>query len=197
VLAHHHQVVAGAESVVGRREQLGPDRHREQAAGEEVDDHAEQVLDADDLVVEGVPEVLDQAARGRMLDVVQRLAEDHPPQVVEHPEPGQPADGAERVPEHDRDVVGVRQRVLRVAAGQEVPQPVAEKVTPHAQDDAGVEGRPHPPGPPHSAIARAVRLDSLRTWLSLNSHPAYLFFSVIRVVTRKACPGSPAGASTG
>ena len=67
---HHHGAVLAddlhvdlrGEDVVRRGEQLSPDRHGEQASRAEIDDHADQVLDADHLVVELVPEVLGQPA---------------------------------------------------------------------------------------------------------------------------------------
>jgi hypothetical protein len=108
VLAHHHQILLGADDVIVRRQQLGPDRHGEQAAGQEVSDHAVQVLDAHYLVVQREPEVLGQA--GPLLAkepglLGQRLAPHQQEEVVKDAQAGQPPDDRERVPQHDRDVV--------------------------------------------------------------------------------------------
>ena len=174
VLAHHHQVRAGVHDVVGRRQQLGPDGHREQATGAEVDDHPDQVLEADHLVVQREPEVPGQPARRLflLLGYWHRLADHLPEQVVEHAEAAQPADGAEHVAEHEREVVHVGQRVPGVAVGQHVAEPVPEEVADDGADEAGVEGRPHPPRPGRAGGGRPSARGLLRLLrLYLDGHP--------------------------
>ena len=59
VLADDRYVGARTEDVVGGGEQLGPDRHGEQPAGEEEEQHAEQVLQTNHLVIGGELEIAD------------------------------------------------------------------------------------------------------------------------------------------
>ena len=173
-----------AQDVVAGRQQLGPDRHREQPAGEEVRDHAVQVLDAHDLVVEREPEVLGKAPLGRvflLVHVAQRFPGHRAQQVVEHAEPGQPPDGGERVAEHDRDVVGVREQVLRVPAGQEVAEQVAQEVADHRSDQAGVRRpaastRTSPASAPRDRVRTAAPSPAVSLWPS-----RHLFIRVVPV----------------
>ena len=179
VLADHLQVGGGAEHVVARREQLGPDRHGQQAAGEEVDQHADQVLDADHLVVERVPEVPGEAADGfpLLLKLRYRPAEHLPDQVVEHAEPDQPAEHQEGIAEHDRHVVAVGRPAARrqEARGHEVAEPVPEDIADDRADERGVPCRAQPP---RALLGRAARLTSagrLRAFrLGFDGHISYL-----------------------
>jgi hypothetical protein len=110
VLAHDLHVDLRAEHVMHRRQQFRPDRHREQAGGAEVDEHADQVLNAHHLVVERVPEVAGQAGclvLGQGARHHRRAAGYLPQEIAEDSEPGQPADDRQHVSEHDRPVAGV------------------------------------------------------------------------------------------
>jgi len=179
VLADDLDVHGRVEQVVARREQLGADRHREQAGRAEVDDHADQVLDPDHLVVQGEPEVLGQAVTDRLGLFLglhpDRLADHLAEQVVEHAEPDQPADDRESVAEHDRPVAGVGQREVRVLGGhvarlQEVAKQVPEQVADYRPDDRGVDRGTHPPRPPTRA-GRLAAAGSVRLFrLCLDGH---------------------------
>ena len=205
VLAHHLDVGAGIEHVVGRRQQFRPDRHREQAGRAEVDDHSDQVLDADDLVVQGVPEEPGDAGR-RLVFLFEdrhRLAEHLPEQVVEHAQAAEPADRPEHVPEDEREVVRIGQRVAGVAAGQEVAQPVTNHVAEHGADQSSVDRGPHPPRPGRTRGRRSLSrrvLCLLR--LYFDGHPVTSSSERLRMRVMgseglvTAAPGRRGGSST-
>ena len=103
MLADDSDVGARPEDVGRRAEQLCPDRHGQQAAGEQEDEHADHVLEPDDLVVVREAEV---ARPARLLELGDRLATDElRERVVEHPDAEKPAEDPDAQAEHDCDVV--------------------------------------------------------------------------------------------
>ena len=100
---HHHravhaddrQVRAGGEDLVVRSQQLGADQHRVQAADEEEQPDAPEVLDADDLVVGAEAEVARPASL-LLLPQRRRVAEQALDRVVEEAEADEEADDRRR-----------------------------------------------------------------------------------------------------
>jgi hypothetical protein len=104
VHADQRQVLPGRKDLLRRPQQLDADEHRVQAADEEEEADADQVLDADDLVVGAQPEVARDALR-LLLAQRRRIAAQPSPGIDAEAEPDQEADDAEEVTEKDRDVV--------------------------------------------------------------------------------------------
>ena len=104
-------------------QQLGADQHRVQAADEEEEPDAREVLDADDLVVGAEAEVARPAA-GLLLAQRRRVAAQPRDRVVEEAEPGEEPDDAAEVGEED---------------GQLVLVGVAEVLEAQARDRVGAE----------------------------------------------------------
>ena len=146
MLADDLDVGARPEDVGCGAQQLGPDRHRQEATGEQEPQHADHVLEADDLVVEGEAEVA-RPALARPLG--QRLAADQLcERVIEGTDAEQPAEHADAQAEHDGDVVRpVRCGAVhgRVVAGDDVADPVAEQVAPDGADGGGADVLGQPP----------------------------------------------------
>ena len=149
VLADDGDVGPGPEGVVGRAEQLGPDEHGEQAAGEEEQQDADGVLHPDDLVVVGHAEVAHPALlRGSRRELVpEHLGQG----VIQGTDAGHPTEDPQGEPEHDGDVVLPRALDVLVAAGDDVAQPVPDEVaddaTGHGPEDIGTQPVRAPPDP--------------------------------------------------
>ena len=118
-------------------QQLEPDQHRVQAADEDEGADAEQVLDADDLVIGAEAEV----ARDALLLLLaqrRRLAEHALHRVVREAETDEEPDHADEVGDEERDVVLMRvAEVVDARPGDLVPEPPADVEA----DDAEHDGR--------------------------------------------------------
>ena len=112
VQADERQVVAGLDEgrVVAR--QLAADEHRVEPGDEEEEQHRDEVLDRDDLVVGAEAEVAPRrrAPRARAASAGGPMM--RPERVAEEAEPGDPAERREAEPHEDRDVVLVGRGLL-------------------------------------------------------------------------------------
>src|ERR1019366_890531 len=101
---------------------------------EEEEQHGDEVLDRDDLVVGAYAEI---APRAVLLALAQRrrAPDDPPKRVVEEAQTAQPAENREAQAHQDRDVVLVR-LALRGRVDPDVrPDPMSERVAADAQRD--------------------------------------------------------------
>src|SRR5581483_8165048 len=100
------EIRAGRPNLVIRTQELGADEHRVQAADEEEEADADEVLHADDLVVGAEAEVAADPAR-LLLAQRRRVAAQARERIVEEAEPDEEADDAAEVRHHDRELVVV------------------------------------------------------------------------------------------
>ena len=141
------QVGAGREDLVVRAQQLEADQHRVQAADEEEQPDAPEVLDADDLVVGAEAEVARPAA-GLLLAQRRRIAAQARERVVEEAEPDEEADHAADVGEEDGQLVVVDvAEVVEARADDRVGAEPADVPAADAEDDAGEQVEADQPAP--------------------------------------------------
>ena len=153
--ADEGEVLARAEDVRLRPQQLEADQHRVDAAEEDEEADPDQVLEADDLVVGRVADVARPAARVLGVEVVDvgRPPRDPRERVVEEAEPGQEADHAEQVGEEERDVVLVRvAEVVEALRVDLVAEPPAEVVAGRREDHREQQVEADQPPEPHPAL---------------------------------------------
>ena len=158
---HHHRPVHPDEGQVGahredlavRAQLLGADQHRVQAADEEEQPDAPEVLDADDLVVGAETEVARPAA-GLLLPQGGRVAAQAGERVVEEAEADEEADDAADVGEADGQlvVVGVGE-VADARPGDGVGAEPADVPAADAEQDAGEEVEAEQAAPQRRAAA--------------------------------------------
>ena len=160
---HHHravqpdqgEVLAGAEHVRLRPQELEADQHRVDAAEEDEEADPDQVLETHHLVVGAVADVARPAARVVRLVVVNRGRPSGDPgeRVVEEAEPGQEADHAEQVGEEEGDVVLARVADEVEALGVDlVAEPPPQVVADRGENYRGEEVEAEQPPEPHPAL---------------------------------------------
>ena len=147
--AHEGQVLARRPRLLHGTQQFGPHQHRVEPADEEEDADAEQVLDADDLVVGAEPEVTRPAPQ---LVLAQRRGspEQAADRVVGETEPDEPADHGEEVAHVDAHVVLVGALEVVVTDGDLTADPTAQEPAADPEGQAGqhVEADQAPPERP-------------------------------------------------
>ena len=138
---HHHRAVLAddvdvgprTEDVVRRAEQLSAYPHRQQAGGEEEDQHPDEVLHADNLVVLGHAEIAHPRACGN--DRCRLPAEHLEDRIGEGADADQPSEHAEAHGQHHRDVVVGGVLGKGVVGEDEVAYEPTEEPAPDGADD--------------------------------------------------------------